>query len=172
MHTGDISLFSALQEQATWCIENEVPFEVVPGVSSYSAACATLKQELTLPGVSQTVILTRMGGRTAGPSAEELRTMAVTGNTLVLFLSAEHIGEVARELIEWRGPATPVAVVQKASWPEEKVVRGSLGDIAEKAKAAGISKTAVIIVGEVLSARGEKSRLYDREFSHGYRKAK
>ncbi|MBI2958114.1 MAG: precorrin-4 C(11)-methyltransferase [Chloroflexi bacterium] len=171
LHTGDITLYSAIQEQIGWCVENSVPYQVIPGVSSYSAACATLGQELTLPGISQTVVLTRIGGRTDGPEGLELRALAGTKATLVLFLSAQHIDRVVAELSEACGPDMPVAVVQKASWPEEKVITGTLRDIADKVKQAGMDKTAIIIIGEVLNKRGERSRLYDKSFGHAFRSA-
>ncbi len=169
LHSGDPALFSAIQEQMDWCQENSIPFEVIPGVSSYSAACASLGQELTLPGVSQTVILTRLAGRTPVPGKEELRKLAASRATLVLFLSVHYIGEVVSQLVDLYGVDTPVAVVEKASWPEERVVRGTLGDIAGKVKEAGIDKTAIIIVGDVLNRSYERSRLYHKGFGHGYR---
>lgn len=172
VHTGDLSLYSAAQEQMDWCRENAVDYEVIPGVSSYSAACASLRQELTLPGVSQTVIITRLAGRTPVPEREDLSRLARTGATMVVFLSVHRIEEVAGKLAEAYPTETPVAVVERASWPAERVVRGSLGEIAGKVKEAGIGRTAVIIVGPVLNKRYEKSRLYASEFEHGYRKQK
>lgn len=170
LHSGDLALFSAVQEQIDWCRENSIPFEVIPGVSSYSAACASLGQELTLPGVSQTVILSRLAGRTPVPVKEELRKLAATRATLVLFLSVHYIDEVVSQLTDLYGAGTPVAVVEKASWPEERVIRGTLGDIAGQVKDRGIDKTAIIIVGDVLNKSYERSRLYHKEFGHGYRK--
>lgn len=170
LHSGDPSLFSATQEQMDWCRENSVPFEVVPGVSSYSAACASLGQELTLPGVSQTVILTRLAGRTPVPEKENLRKLAAARATLVLFLSVNYIDQVVKQLADAYGAGTPVAVVEKASWPEERVVRGTLGDIAGQVKDKGVDRTALIIVGDVLNRSYERSRLYHKEFGHGYRK--
>ncbi|MEE8473214.1 MAG: precorrin-4 C(11)-methyltransferase [Dehalococcoidia bacterium] len=169
VHSGDISLFSAAQEQMDWCRENGVDFEVIPGVSSYMAACASLNQELTLPGVSQTVVLTRMGGRTPVPEGEELSNLAKIGATMVIFLSVHNIAEVAERLMEAYPPETPVAVVEKASWPEETIVRGTLQDIAERVKRAKIDRTALIIVGRVLGAEYEKTRLYAADFKHSYR---
>ena len=170
VHSGDISLFSAAQEQMDWCRENGVDFEVIPGVSSFMAACASLEQELTLPGVSQTVVLTRMGGMTPVPEREELSNLAMIGATMVIFLSVQNIAEVAERLMEAYTPETPVAVVEKASWPEEAIVRGSLRDIADRVKRAKINRTALIIVGRVLG-QGEynKSRLYAADFKHSYR---
>jgi precorrin-4/cobalt-precorrin-4 C11-methyltransferase len=169
IHSGDPSLFSALQEQMDWCRANAIEFQVVPGVSAFSAASAALEQELTLPGVTQTVILSRLGKRTPVPDSEGLRELARTGATLVLFLSVHLIEEVVGQLSDSYPPETGVAVVEKASWPEERVVRGSLADIAIKVKEAGISRTAIIIVGHVLGGGYEKSRLYDPGFAHSHR---
>lgn len=172
LHSGDLCLFSALQEQVDWCLQRNIDFEVVPGVSAYSAACASLGQELTLPGVSQTVILSRLGGRTPVPQREELRKLAMSKATMVIFLSGHRIDEVVAQLAEGYGADTPVAIVAKASWPEEQVVRGTLGDIVERLKKKNLSRTAVIIVGEVLNRKYGRSRLYHGEFGHSFRKEK
>jgi len=170
IHSGDPSIYSAIQEQMDWCRENSIDFEVVPGVSAFSAASAALKQELTLPGVSQTVILSRLGDRTPVPASEGLRELARTGATLVLFLSVHLIEEATAQVKDFCSADTPVAVVERASWPEEKIVRGTLADIAARVKKAGISRTAIIIIGDVLGKGGQKSRLYHRGFEHSYRK--
>ncbi len=169
IHSGDPSLFSAIQEQMDWCRAHAIEFQVVPGVSAFSAASAALEQELTLPGVTQTVILSRLGKRTPVPDSEGLRELARTGATLVLFLSVHLIGEVVGQLSDSYPPETRVAVVERASWPDERVVRGSLADIATKVKEAGISRSAIIIVGHVLGGGYEKSRLYDPGFTHSHR---
>jgi precorrin-4/cobalt-precorrin-4 C11-methyltransferase len=169
VHSGDLSLFSAAQEQMDWCRENGVDFEVIPGVSSFSAACASLKQELTLPGVSQTVILTRLGGKTPVPAREELSHLAKIGASMVIFLSVHRMGEVASRLMEAYPPETPIAVVERASWPGEIIVRGNLRDIADKVRRARIKRTALVIVGQVLDGEYQKSRLYAADFKHSYR---
>jgi precorrin-4/cobalt-precorrin-4 C11-methyltransferase len=174
LHTGDPSLYGAIQEQMQELDRLGIGYEVVPGVTSAFAAAATLQQELTLPEVSQTVIVTRLAGRTPVPEREQLHRIAQVGATLVIYLSVGMIEEVIAQLL--RGaytPATPVAVVARASWPDELVVEGTLGDIAEQVRALGIDRQAVILVGDVLRARREGldavSRLYAADFVHGYR---
>ncbi|HET6370890.1 MAG TPA: precorrin-4 C(11)-methyltransferase [Nitrospiria bacterium] len=174
LSSGDPSIYGALAEQLESLETEKIPYEIVPGVSSPFAAAASLATELTIPEVAQTVIFTRLEGRTPMPPKEKLSSLAQHGATLVLFLSTQYIKEVVAELLQGYPPDTPVAVVQKASWPgEEKIVRGTLSDIAEKVKAARIVWTALVIVGEVVDrknrAAGKRSKLYDRDFSHGYR---
>ncbi len=172
VHTGDPAIYGAIQEQMDALTQKGITFEVIPGVSSFLAAAAALQQEYTLPDVTQTVILTRMEGRTPVPDRERLSELAKHGATMCIFLSVHAISEVTAELRQGYGEDTPVAVIQKASWPEQKVVRGTLGDIADKVTAAGISKTALIIVGDVFRGQYEKSKLYDPGFTHGYREGK
>lgn len=172
VHTGDPAIYGAIQEQMDALSARGISFEVIPGVSSFLAAAAALQQEYTLPEVTQTVILTRMEGRTPVPEREKLAELARHRATLCIFLSIHAISEVAAELLQGYDADTPVAVVQKASWPEQKIVRGTLSDIAEKVTAAGISKTALIIVGNVFRGEYEKSKLYDPGFTHGYREGK
>ncbi|HTP65662.1 MAG TPA: precorrin-4 C(11)-methyltransferase [Geobacteraceae bacterium] len=175
LHTGDPAIFGAIQEQMAALDELGIAYEVVPGVTSAFAAAATLRQELTLPEVSQTVIFTRIGGKTPVPERERLDEIARIGATLVIYLSVAMIEQVVAELLAGAyTPATPAAVVCRASRPDEQVVEGTLLDIAAKVREAGIGKQALIIVGDVLRARREgikaKSLLYDKEFSHEYRK--
>jgi precorrin-4/cobalt-precorrin-4 C11-methyltransferase len=175
LHTGDPAIYGAIQEQMAELDRLGIGYAVVPGVTSAFAAAAALRQELTLPGVSQTVIITRLAGKTPVPERERLAEIAGIGATLVIYLSVSMIEQVVAELLEGAyTPATPVAVVAKASWPDEQTVEGTLADIAAKVRAAGIAKHALIIVGDVLNARREglnaKSLLYDKEFSHEYRK--
>jgi precorrin-4/cobalt-precorrin-4 C11-methyltransferase len=175
LHTGDPSIYGAIQEQMAELDRLGVDYGVVPGVTSAFAAAATLRQELTLPEVSQTVIITRLSGKTPVPEREELSRIAAIGATLVIYLSVAMIDRVVAECLAGAYTAeTPVAVVVRASWPDEQVVEGRLGDIAEKVRTAGIGKQAVIIVGDVLRARREglkaQSLLYDENFSHEYRK--
>ncbi|WP_305045443.1 precorrin-4 C(11)-methyltransferase [Geoalkalibacter sp.] len=175
LHTGDPGIYGAIQEQIDALAALGIGTEVIPGVTAAFAAAAALGQELTLPEVSQTVIISRREGRTPVPEGERLERIAALGATLCLYLSVGMMDEVVAELLAggvYR-PSTPVAVVSKASWPDERRIEGTLGDIAERVKQAGISRQAVIIVGEVLNARhrgvGEKSKLYDRNFVHGFR---
>jgi precorrin-4/cobalt-precorrin-4 C11-methyltransferase len=145
---------------------------VVPGVSSFQAAAAALKTELTAPEVSQAIVLTRTSGRTPVPPGQELEEMAKTRATLCLFLSVHKIAEVAKTLAIPYGSDCPIAVVYRASWPDQIVIEGTLDDIAAKVTEAEIRKTTMIIVGRALERTGAASKLYDRGFSHGYRKAK
>jgi precorrin-4/cobalt-precorrin-4 C11-methyltransferase len=151
-----------------------IEYTVVPGVTSAFAAAAALKQELTLPEVSQTVIFTRMEGRTPVPENEQLHRIAAIGATLVIYLSVGMIDSVVAQLLQGSYlPETAAAVVCRASWEDEQIIRGSLADIAGKVREAGIDRQALIIVGDVLAARREglkaRSQLYDGEFAHGFR---
>ena len=174
LHTGDPSLYGAIQEQMLELDRLDIAYEVTPGVTSAFAAAAVLRQELTLPEVSQTVIITRLAGRTPVPERERLAELAKIAATLVIYLSVGMIEEVVAELLQGAyGTATPVAVVAKASWPDEQVIEGTLADIAAKVRSAGVDRQAVIIVGDVLRARqeglGAVSRLYADDFVHGFR---
>lgn len=172
IHTGDPSLYGAVREQMAELERLGIGYEVIPGVSSFLAAAASMKREYTLPGVSQTVILTRMEGRTPVPEKEQIEKLAGHGASMVIFLSVGRIEELCARLQKGGyGPDTPAAVVYKASWTEEKIVRGTLADMAEKVIKAGIEKTALVAVGEFLGDSFELSRLYDEGFSHGYRQA-
>lgn len=171
LHTGDPSLYGALREQARVLEAAEVPYEIIPGVSSAFASAAALKRELTMPGVSQTVIFTRMAGRTPTPDNEKLSLLSMHQATICIFLSAGMIDKTVRELKKGYPPDTPAAVVYRASWKDEAVITGLLKNIAARVKAAGITKQAMIIVGRTLDgAAGECSKLYGAEFSHGFRK--
>ncbi|HWI55558.1 MAG TPA: precorrin-4 C(11)-methyltransferase [Desulfobacteria bacterium] len=172
VHTGDPAIYGAIQEQMDALSERGISYEVIPGVSSFLAAAAALKQEYTLPGVTQTVILTRMEGRTPVPPKEKLSALASHGTTMCIFLSVHAIADVVEELRSGYSEDTPVAVVQRASWPDQKVVRGTLADIAGKVAEEKISKTALIIVGDVFRGEYELSKLYDPGFTHGYREGK
>ncbi len=171
LHTGDPSLYGAIQEQIDFCAGHDIPVEVVPGVSSVFAAAAALKRELTLPGLSQTLILTRAVGRTPVPEAEGLVKLGAHGATMAIYLSATLIAELVRELMSSYGADCPVRLVHHASWPDQKIIEGTLADI--ETKAAGLGGQAMILVGHVLdpSVSGYgRSRLYDPEFSHRCRK--
>jgi precorrin-4/cobalt-precorrin-4 C11-methyltransferase len=174
LHTGDPSIYGAIQEQMEELERLGLEYDVVPGVTSAFAAAAALKQELTLPEVSQTVIITRLAGRTPVPEKEQLSEISKIGATLVIYLSVAMIEKVVEQLLLGAyTPETTVAVVARASWPDEQVVQGTLSDIAAKVKEAGIGKQALILVGDVLRARSEgmkaKSLLYDKGFTHGCR---
>ena len=173
LHTGDPSIYGAIQEQIDLLNKLEISWQVVPGVSSFLAAAAALGQEYTLPGVSQTVIITRMEGRTPVPEKEQIRSLAAHQTTMCIFLSVHMFGELVQELLDGGYAAdTPVAVVEKASWPEQRIFRGTLTTIADQLVAAGVSRTAMVIVGDVLARQYEQSRLYAPEFGHMFREAK
>lgn len=173
VHTGDPVLFGSIAEQIRCLDELGIPWEIVPGVSSFTAAAAALGRELTLPEVSQTVILTRAPGRTPMPAGEELEELARPRATLALFLSVNLLDAVSRALVPSYGADCPVAVVHKATWPDQKIVTGTLADICGKVRAAGVRSQAMILVGRVLTATDfAKSRLYDPDFSHGFRRAR
>jgi precorrin-4/cobalt-precorrin-4 C11-methyltransferase len=171
VHTGDPAIYGAIGEQMEALRQRGIAFEIIPGVSSFFAAAAALETELTLPEVSQTVIITRPEGRTPKPSAEAISKLAEHHATMCIFLGVQMIEGVVNDLLTHYKPETPVAVVQKASWPDEKIVRGNLNDISDKVLRSGIIKTAMIIVGDVLDTDGiTPSKLYDRSFTHEYRK--
>lgn len=177
LHTGDPSIYGAIQEQMDAMTARGIEFDVTPGVSSFLAAAASLKQEYTLPGVTQTVIITRRGGRTPVPDSESLRKLAQHQTTLCIFLSINLLDEIKRELMSAGfKSSTPVAIVYKASWPgEEKVIKGRLDNIVQQVKEANIERTALIIVGRCLEERTEdasKSNLYSPKFSHMFRQAR
>jgi precorrin-4/cobalt-precorrin-4 C11-methyltransferase len=178
LHTGDPSLYGAIQEQMEMLKEHGIDYEVIPGVTAAFAAAASIRQELTLPGVSQTVILTRIEGRTPVPEREQLSKIAAIGATTCLYLSVGMMEKVVDQLLAGGAftPETPVAVVSRASWADEKIIEGNLADITEKISAAGLTRQALIIVGEALAARHlgikEKSKLYDAKFAHGFRSGK
>ncbi|MDH3998497.1 MAG: precorrin-4 C(11)-methyltransferase [Desulfuromonadales bacterium] len=171
LHTGDPSIYGAIREQMNVLDGLDIEYHVVPGVSSFQAAAAALKTELTVPEISQTVILSRTSGRTPMPEMQELEHLARTESTLCLFLSVHKLDEVADELATYYGAECPIGVVYRASWPDQQVVEGTLTDIATKVEAAGFTKTAMIIVGQALSRDLPVSQLYHRHFSHGYRNA-
>jgi len=172
LHTGDPSIYGAIKEQMAALAAQGIPYRLVPGVSSVFAAAAALEAELTLPEVSQTVIITRRAGRTPVPAGEELASLARHQATMLILLSIGMIGQVAAELRQGGYPGdTPVAVVEKVSWPGERIIRGNLDDIAGKVQAAGIAKTAIIAVGRVFAELPPSalSKLYDKNFAHGCR---
>lgn len=170
VHTGDPAVYGAHREQMDRLDELGIEYDVVPGVSSFLATAAVLKKEYTLPGVSQTVILTRMEGRTPMPEGEKLADLAKHQATMIIFLSVGQIELLSETLRESYSQDTPAAVVYKATWEDQKIVIGTLKDIAEKVKAAGITKTALTVVGGFLGDEYELSKLYDKHFTHEFRK--
>jgi precorrin-4/cobalt-precorrin-4 C11-methyltransferase len=153
LHSGDPSIYSAMAEQMRRLDADAVPYEVVPGVPAFAAAAASLKRELTVPGLGQTVVLTRTSARsTPMPAGESLAAYAATGATLVLHLAVQRLDELVPELVPQYGADCPVAVVANASREDELVLRGTLADIAAQVSAAGVKRTAVIVVGRVLTA--------------------
>lgn len=172
LHTGDSSIYGAVREQFDELDRLNIDYDVCPGVSAFCGAAAALKAEYTLPDVSQTVIISRMEGRTPVPEREKIRLLAAHGSTMILFLSTGLLAGLQRELMAGGyAPDTPAAIVYKASWPEEKVFRCRVCDLAETAEKNGIRKTALIVVGDVLSGRYERSKLYDPSFSTEFREA-
>ena len=170
LHTGDPSIYGAVREQFDALTERGIDFDVCPGVSSFCGAAAAIPAEYTPAEVSQTLIITRMAGRTPVPEQENLRALASHRASMTLFLSVSMLKDVCAELTAGGYPEdTPVAVVYKATWPEQEVVRGTLADIAEKA--AHIKKTALILVGDFLRESDKRSKLYDPAFAHACREA-
>jgi len=170
VHTGDPAIYGAHREQMDRLDELGIEYEVIPGVSSFLAAAAVLKKEYTLPGVSQTVILTRMEGRTPMPPKEKLLELARHNSTMIIFLSVGMLEEMSVILRQAYKPETPVAVVYKATWEDQKIVYGDLTNIAERVKEAGIYKTALTVVGDFLGNEYDLSKLYDKTFTTEFRK--
>lgn len=171
LHTGDPSMYGAIKEQFDYLDQQEIPYSVIPGVSSVFAAAAAVRQEFTLPGISQTLILTRLAGRTPVPESEALAELAKHQASMAIFLSVQDMGSVVKALLESYPASTPIAVVSKASWPDEEILVGTLETIEEQVKTAGIRKQAQILVGDFLDpAHGyDRSKLYDPTFTHEYR---
>jgi precorrin-4/cobalt-precorrin-4 C11-methyltransferase len=168
LHTGDPCLYGAVREQMDALEQRGISFDDTPGVSSFCAAAAALKCEYTLPGVSQSLILTRIGGRT--PVPEQLSALAAHQTSMVLFLSAGMLEQVQRELLKGGyAPETPAALVYKASWPEEKTVLCTVGTLAQSGQSSGICRTALVLVGDFLRGEYTRSMLYHPGFTTGYR---
>lgn len=171
LHTGDPSVYGAIREQMDRLDTLGIRYDVTPGVSSFCAAAAALPAEYTLPGISQTVILTRMEGRTPVPEKERLADLARHGSSMAVFLSAGMLPALQEELLKGAYTReTPAALVYKASWPEEKCIRCTVGTLAERAEENGIDRTTLVLVGNFLSGGYERSCLYDPAFTTGYRK--
>jgi precorrin-4/cobalt-precorrin-4 C11-methyltransferase len=171
LHTGEPALFGAIAEQMRELEKSQIAFEVIPGISSFQAAAAAIQTELTAPDIAQTVILSRIAGRTPVPPEQELEHLAATRSTLCLFLSVHKMENLTQTLIPYYGETCPIAVVYRASWPDQVIVEGTLANIVAQVKVAGITRTAMILVGPALRRQGGFSKLYDETFSHGYRKS-
>jgi len=174
VHSGDPSLYGAIAEQMRRLDKLGIPYDVTPGVPAFAAAAAALGTELTLPGISQTVILTRTAVRASSmPPGEELATLGRSGATLAIHLSVNNLARVVRDLLPHYGADCPVAVACRVSWPDQRIIRGTLADIRDKVKAAGITRTALILVGRTLGETDfEDSRLYAAAHHHVLRPAK
>ncbi|EBX4746163.1 cobalt-precorrin-4 methyltransferase [Salmonella enterica subsp. enterica serovar Limete] len=172
LQTGDVSLYGSVREQGEELTRRGIDWQVVPGVSAFLGAAAELGVEYTVPEVSQSLIITRLEGRTPVPAREQLEAFASHQTSMAIYLSVQRIHRVSERLIAGGYPATtPVAVIYKATWPESQTVRGTLADISDKVRDAGIRKTALILVGNFLDKEYHYSRLYAADFSHEYRKA-
>ena len=172
LHTGDPCLYGAIREQMDRLKERKIDFDVCPGVSSFCGAAAALEAEYTLPNVSQSVIITRMAGRTPVPERESIRSFAAHGATMVIFLSTGLLRELSAELIAGGyAPDTPAAIVYKATWPDEKVMRCTVADLHDTAERNHVRKTALIVVGHCLGSDYDLSRLYAADFTTEFREA-
>ncbi len=172
IHSGDPSLYGAVMEQIEVCGEFGLEWEIIPGVSSLGAAAAAIGRELTVPEVSQSVILTRRASRTPMPAGEEIASFAAHGTTMAIFLSAAKPRALQEELISGGyAPETPCAVVYRATWPDEEIIECHLEDLADRIREAGFTRQALILVGPALAAGGTRSHLYSPAFSHMFRKA-
>ncbi|NDF27687.1 MAG: precorrin-4 C(11)-methyltransferase [Nitrosopumilaceae archaeon] len=174
LHDGDPAIYGAIREQTDNLQKEEIEFEIIPGVTSFLASSAALGLQLTLPGVTQTMIITRAEKRTKVPKEEQISELAKHRSTMIFYLSVHLLSDIVKEAI--RGgylKTTPAAVVYRASWPDQKIIIGTLEDITKKVWAEKITRTAIVIIGDVVQPKSyEYSKLYDKTFSHGYRKAK
>lgn len=172
LHTGDSSLYGAVREQFDPLEERGIAYDVCPGVSAFCGAAAALRAEYTLPDVSQSVIITRCAGRTPVPERESIHALAEHGTTMVLFLSTGLTEKVQAELLAGGvAPDIPAAVVYKATWPDERVLRCTVGTLHESVAASGVTKTALIVVGRCLGEGYQRSKLYDPAFTTEFREA-
>lgn len=173
LHDGDPSIYGAIREQIDELAKRGVDSQVIPGVTAFLASAAALGTQLTLPGVTQTIIITRAESRTRVPRREQIPALASHGATMVFYLSVHLLAKITRQAIQAGYPrSTPAAVIYRAGWPDQKIVTGTISDITRKTRDEKITKTAVIIIGDVVNPSSyEHSRLYDKTFSHGYRRA-
>ena len=174
LHDGDPSIYGAIKEQIDNLEEKGISSKVVPGVTAFLASAAALETQLTLPGITQTIIVTRAESRTKVPKREKISELAKHKATLIFYLSVHLLSDIVKESIAGGyKKSTPVAVVYRASWKDQKIVKGTLGDIVKKIKMEKITRTAIVIISDVIDSKSyEYSKLYDKKFSHGYRKAK
>lgn len=175
LHSGDPAIYGAIGEQIDWCLANERDWEIVPGVSSLAAASAAVGRELTQPGVAQSVVLTRLAGRTAAsmPAGESVGAFAAHGATMAVFLSGARPAELATELLapgSGYTTTTPAAVVVRATWPDEQVVMTTVGELADQMAALGAKTTVLVLVGPALAGAGGRSHLYSPGFAHMFRR--
>lgn len=171
LHTGDPAIYGAIKEQMDELDKYDIQYEVIPGVSSFTAAASAIKKEFTLPSITQTVILTRVEGRTKVPETEDLEKLASIGASMAIFLSISMIDKVVDKLRRGYGRNVNIAVVERATWEDQRILIGTLDDISEKVKEAGITKCAQILVGDFIDCEYEKSKLYDKSFAHMFRDA-
>jgi len=173
LHDGDPSIYGAIREQTDNLKKIGIEYEIIPGITSFLASAASLGCELTLPGITQTIIVTRAESRTKVPKREKIAELAKHKATMIFYLSVHLMGDIVREAIKGGySKSTPVAAVYRASWKDEKVITGTLGDIIKKVRDEKITRTAIIIIGDIVNPKSyEYSKLYDKTFSHGFRKA-
>jgi len=169
LHTGDPAIYGAIKEQMDELDKLNIQYKVIPGVSSFTAAASVIKKEFTLPSVTQTVILTRVEGITPVPETESLEKLASIGASMAIFLSISMIDKVVAKLRKGYGRNVNIAVIERATWEDERAIIGTLDDIAEKVKEAGITKCAQILVGDFINCDYDKSLLYDKSFTHMFR---
>lgn len=169
LHSGDPSLYSAVHEQMQLLAEANIPFEVIPGISAFQAAAAKLKVELTVPGLVQTIILTRISGRTEVPASEELASLAAHQASLCLYLSARHVEKAQAKLLEHYSPETPIAICFRLGWPDEKIIVVPLNQMANCTAQENLTRTTMYLISPALSTTAGRSRLYHPEHSHLFR---
>jgi len=174
LHDGDPAIYGAIREQTDNLQKDGIECEIVPGVTSFLASSAALGLQLTLPGITQTIIVTRAEKRTKVPERERISELAKHKSTMIFYLSVHLLSDIVKEAIKGGYPkSTPAAVVYRASWPDQKIITGTLEDIVKKVWAAKITRTAIVMIGDVIQPKSyEYSKLYDKTFSHGYRKSK
>ncbi len=172
VHTGDPSIYGSIREQIEELDKLNIPHSVIPGVSSFVASAAALQAEFTVPGISQTVICTRMEGRTPVPELEKIEKLASHQSSMAIFLTVHMMDQLVEKLCIHYPVSTPIAVVQRASWPDQKIVKGTLENIVSMVKKGNIKKTAMILVGKFLGDDYENSLLYASHFTHEYREGK
>jgi precorrin-4/cobalt-precorrin-4 C11-methyltransferase len=172
LHTGDISIYSSLIEQIKPLEKKGINIEIIPGISSYQAAAARIKKEYTVPDITQTLILTRVKGKTPVPKGESLKKLLKHQSSIALFLSMDMFEDILNELRTELPLDTPIAICHKVTWPEELIIIGTVDDIEEKIKDLDLRYTTLILIGNFLKGNNTKSKLYDKDFSHKFRKGK